>query len=119
MERASMVDEEPAAPPGLAEEPPSAPFVLNTLPVPAPVLPKPGFDPETITRDGYAPVSFAEAKNHVGRAAKIVMKNGRTHRGTIHAARPAAIELEQYLGAGSISVEFGAREIDTVFVDAR
>jgi hypothetical protein len=100
-----------------AESPSPAPFVLNTLPHPS--LPKSEFDPETVTRDGYAPVPFADAKQYVGRAAKILTKNGRTHRGTITAARPGSVELEQYIGAGSISVEFGARETETVLVDAR
>lgn len=100
--------EEPAA---------SAPFILNTLPPPP--APAPEFDPETITRDGYAPVPFPDAKKYVGRAVKVVTRAGRTHRGTITAARPGAIEVEQYLGAGSISVEFASREVETVFVDAR
>lgn len=103
----------------VAETPAPAPFVLNTLPPPGAAAAKPGFDPETITRDGYAPIPFAEARHHVGRAAKLVMKNGRTHRGTITAARPGSVELEQYIGAGSVAVEFAARETETVLVDAR
>jgi hypothetical protein len=110
-------EEQPAASIRVVDDASSAAYVLNTLPPPA--LPKSEFDPETVTRDGYAPVPFADAKNYVGRAAKIVMKNGRTHRGTITAARPGAVELEQYLGAGSISVEFAARETETLLVDAR
>jgi hypothetical protein len=109
----------PEAPLPVGEEraPEPAPFVLNTLPPPP--APAPAFDPETITRDGYAPVPFGDAKKYVGRAAKLVTRSGRTHRGTIVSARPGSVELEQYLGAGSIAVQFPAREIETVLVDAR
>ena len=108
---------EPAEPMREADEPGSAPFILNTLPPPP--VPATEFDPETITRDGYAPVSFPDAKKYIGRAVKVVTRGGRTHRGTLTAARTGAIEVEQYLGACSISVEFASREVETVLVDAR
>jgi hypothetical protein len=99
------------------ETPSAVPFVLNA--VTPPTLPKSEFDPETLTRDGYAPVPFAEAHRYVGRVAKLVTRDGRSHRGTITAARAGAIELEQYIGAGSIAVEFGPRETEKVLVEAR
>ena len=98
-------------------ETPSSPFVLNTVPPPPAGASE--FDPETITRDGYAPIPFADAKKYVGRTTKIVTRAGRTHRGTMTAARPGMVELEQYIGAGSISVEFPSREVETILVDAR
>lgn len=117
--RVAVAPEDEAPLPSLeppVEESPSVPFVLNTLPPPAATA---EFPAETITRDGYAPVPFADAKKYVGRVAKLVTRSGRTHRGTLISARPGSVEIEQYLGAGSIAVEYPSREIETVLIEAR
>jgi hypothetical protein len=77
------------------------------------------YDPLEVTKDGYLPVSLREAPSAVGRFAKVVAKDGQTHRGQLVRADGSGVELERSLGGGVVSYRVSAGKIDSILVDVR
>lgn len=86
----------------------------------APAAPSPSaalYDAGEVTKDGYAPVSWNNASGLPGRWVKIVMANGRVHRGEVLKADADGLRLQRWLGGGTIVVDFRRSEIETLYVD--
>jgi len=77
------------------------------------------YDPLKVTKDGYVPVSIRDAASAVGRFAKVVSKDGQSHRGHLVRADSTGLELERSLGGGTVSYRVAAGQIDAILVDVK
>ncbi len=77
------------------------------------------YDPLRVTNDGYVSVSLREAPSAIGRIAKVVSRDGQTHRGRLVRADGSGVELERALGGGTVSYRVAAAKIDSISVDVR
>lgn len=94
----------------------SATLALPSVTTNGTSAPNAAFDMSELTRDGFAPVALTQAKNLVGRDARVVASDGRVHRGALVKADGRSVEIERAFNGGTLVVEFRKPEIKTLLV---
>ncbi len=125
-----------AVPPSLPAAPPSATTAAGeppAVPAPAPATtqgsvatilgeaaskhdPLPVVQSEPVSQDGFATVALRDAKSAVGRDAKVITRDGHTHRGELLRADGNGVAIKRYIGAGSVTMDFRTGEIEKLLV---
>jgi hypothetical protein len=77
------------------------------------------YDPADVTRDGYVAVPLRDAGRAVGRFAKVVETDGQSHRGELVRADAGGVELQRFLGGGTVSYRVSGKRIETLLIDVR
>jgi hypothetical protein len=77
------------------------------------------YDAADITREGYVPVSLGEADRAVGRFAKVLESDGQAHRGELVRADAQGVELQRFVGGGTVVYRVPASRIDSILIDVR